>query len=759
MNRMIAACALFAVSVLPMLAADEPAKLPEPKEFTAHTKGVVGVAFTGDGKVVVSGSTDKTVRRYDLATGGTKKIWEESEPVTGLAAIPGGNEVAVRFGRFLYVLDPNKDRAKVTVGCSYTSRGQVVASADGKWLAAPGSPGELQLFDAATLKAHGANLEPRSSFDALAVGPDDRLYVPAWPRHIYVWDVAKRKRLRTLYPNDDGDWSVGPVRAIAVRSDGKVVAALAGSTLWLWDGDGDLPVAGIKPPPSSSFGAVAFVPDSNLLVTTAGDGLTVWDAGTQKPVAVSKEGAYATSLAVSADGKQVAAGFTDGKVRVWDISKLRAPVAKIQGRPGRNRVPDEPEVQVAFVARVLPTGQLHVTRVEEHPYRLHPGPGSTIALPTGIPITEGGKAVEPGQLRLRDEVELLFMAEDRQFVGARVTKRAPDKLVRRAEEFQKLQQDLGGPFRPNPGGMLPPATQKKLEAATEAIAKLVAEEPTDNLSFEMLVWVLGFDEPKTSEKAADLLITHHAKTPQFATFVRVFGRAGPGGPLDMVITRLPEHQDAPPTLRAYACDRIARWHYERAIIAGDKDATAAAEKYLRRLKEEFPKLRGVLSYERPYGPTYADLADELLWQIENTWVGKKAPELAGTDPDGNKVSLADLRGKVVLVRFLDREKQGNVFVVERHWLTMYKDKPFVCVTVFVDRDKNTLKTRLAQDKVTWPVVWDGPDEQGPNATKWRPRLHDGYLIGADGVIQSRGLNPVTLKPVIDTALKDAAEKK
>jgi WD40 repeat protein len=137
----------------------------------------------------------------------------------------------------------------------------------------------------------------------------------------------------------------GPVTAVALTADGKRLATgSADKTVLLWDLSGGTP----KELPTYTGHGVAvrglvFSPDGTaLLVTSTDDTARLWDLTPARPVERTKLPARAASLA--GDGKRLAVISTGGSPEVWDAS----------GVPRRLEVP--PVSGVAAVA-VSPDGK------------------------------------------------------------------------------------------------------------------------------------------------------------------------------------------------------------------------------------------------------------------------------------------------------------------------------------------------------------------------------------------------------------------
>jgi peroxiredoxin len=114
--------------------------------------------------------------------------------------------------------------------------------------------------------------------------------------------------------------------------------------------------------------------------------------------------------------------------------------------------------------------------------------------------------------------------------------------------------------------------------------------------------------------------------------------------------------------------------------------------------------------------------------------GKRAPELSGTDTKGRKISLAALRGKVVIIDFMASWcapcKQELPLLNK-----LYLDHApkLVVIAVSVDEKADNLATFLKQVPVAFSVMHDA----GHTAAKsYSPaRMPSSYIIDKQGLIR------------------------
>jgi WD40 repeat protein len=244
----------------------------------AHDGPVTCVAFSGDGSTLASGSLDKTVILWDLATQRMKvRLRGHSAPVTSLVFSPDGTTLATG----------SQDRSVIL------------------WDLPAGRP-------RATLKGHGARVS------ALAISPDGAtLAVGSHDGKIDLLDVASGRVQRTI------DGQRGPVWELAFTPDGRTLAAgHFEMEVVLWDAlTGHFSKTRRAWHNSDKACAASLFGGSTLMLSRGAEGW-IWlqDVKQGRPLGVLTGHAGAVrSLALGPGGKLLASGGIDKTVRVWDV--------------------------------------------------------------------------------------------------------------------------------------------------------------------------------------------------------------------------------------------------------------------------------------------------------------------------------------------------------------------------------------------------------------------------------------------------------
>jgi len=348
------------------------------KALRGHFNSVNSVAFSPDGRQIVTSSADSTAKLWDASTGRELLTLHHGRIISSVAFSPDGRRIVTGgwdntarvwdagTGRELFAL---KGHGGWIFAVAFSPDGQKIATGSGDytvriWDAVQGT--ELVAIKGPVARA--VAFSPDSQL--LAIGSDDyltrirevatgrelltlrghthqvgsiafsrdgqRIATGSWDHTVKVWDALNGHELLTLKGHN------GRICSVAFSSDGQRIVSgsddhsakvwdanqiVTGSddyTALIWDAAGEREPITLK---WRSLGiyCVAFSPDGGRLITAGAGQAKVCDVGSCREW-VTLEGHNSeviSSVAFSPDGRRIITGGWDNTARLWDANSGR----------------------------------------------------------------------------------------------------------------------------------------------------------------------------------------------------------------------------------------------------------------------------------------------------------------------------------------------------------------------------------------------------------------------------------------------------
>jgi serine/threonine protein kinase len=286
--------------------------------MTGHSSLVRSAAFSPDGKTLVSGSGDKTIKLWNLLTGEQiRTLPRHSDSVSSVAISPDGKTLVSSSGdKTIKLWNLETGEEIRTLPGHSDSVSSVAISPDGKTLISGSWDKTIKLWNLETGEEIRTLTGHSDYVVSVAISADGKTLVSgSYDKTIKLWNLLTGEKIRTLTGHSDS------VSSVAISPDGKTLVSGSGDkTIKLWNlltGEKIRTLTGH----SNLVSSVAISPDGKTLISGSWDKtIKLWNLETGEEIrTLTGHSDYVFSVAISPDGKILVSGSSDETVKLWRL--------------------------------------------------------------------------------------------------------------------------------------------------------------------------------------------------------------------------------------------------------------------------------------------------------------------------------------------------------------------------------------------------------------------------------------------------------
>ncbi len=288
--------------------------------ISGHSDWVRSLAISPNNQTLISGSFDKNIKIWDLATGElintlsghSKAVFSVVISLDEKVIASGSRDETIK----LWEMDSGR-LIKTLTGHSGSVR-SLLLSQDGKTLISGSFDKTIKLWDLSTGELINTITDNINPISAIALTPDNQIASSGEDGIIRLWELQTGKCSSILTGN------LSSVESLAISPDAYIAASSVNGMISLWQLPTGLLINSFK----GHLGQVTsgvFSFDGQTYISGSADGtIKIWHKEnngklTESPLQIlaNDQTTSVISIAISADGNILVSGSSDGTIKIW----------------------------------------------------------------------------------------------------------------------------------------------------------------------------------------------------------------------------------------------------------------------------------------------------------------------------------------------------------------------------------------------------------------------------------------------------------
>ena len=288
------------------------------KSLAGHVDMVNSVAFSPDGKTLASGNGDNTIKLWNVETGQQIKSFLQADVVRSVAFSPDGKTLASGSNDRtikLWNVEIGQQIPKSLTGHADWVL-SVMFSPDGKTLASGSKDKTIKIWNVETGQLIKSLAGHSNWVTSVAFSSDGKtLASGSWDKTIKLWNVETGQQIKSL------EGHAKFIESVAFSPDEKTLASGSDDrTIKLWNVETGQLIKSLVDHPDKVY-SVAFSPDGKTLASGIWDKtIKLWNVETGQQIkSLEGHASFISSVAFSSDGKTLASGSRDSAINLWNV--------------------------------------------------------------------------------------------------------------------------------------------------------------------------------------------------------------------------------------------------------------------------------------------------------------------------------------------------------------------------------------------------------------------------------------------------------